>query len=597
MGKYTFKGKAAVSVAAIAALTLTGCASVGGGGNDSNGGGGDSSASAQSGGVVNIAETNKFSGANPGYTKTNLDINGHVAEMTREGFITVDPEQKIHPNEGFGTYKKTSDDPLTVEYTLKDPQWSDGNKIDKADLMLWWSVLSGYANDASEDGKAGKDYFTIAGSTDILSSTDKPEFSEDGKTMTVMWGKQNADWEIAFDENYLMPAHVVAKKAGMSEDELLKVLENQKKGDSKNPQKQPELEKIGKAWDTSFNFTSTPDDKDVLLSSGPYKIDNVVENNSVTLKKNENYNGSMPGKLDEITLRTIGDATAQIQALRNGEVDIMQPNNVNKDTMDQVKQIENVNVQQGDQLAYDHVDLNFGSDTFKDKETREAFLKTIPRQQILDQLIKPVKEDAEVLNSQMFVSSQGEPYTKAVEKNDAKKLYGDVDIDGAKKLLDGKTPTVRILYNNGNPQRVDTFQLIKESAEKAGFKVEDLGDPNWSEKLADGDYDASLYGWVSPGVGTEMLSQIFKTGGGGNYNEYSNADVDKLVDEARANLDESSRNDQIAEVDKHTFEDAYGLPLFQSVGYVATSDKIAGVDKYQPNQTGVFWNVSEWSRK
>ena len=55
--------------------------------------------------------------------------------------------------------------------------------------------------------------------------------------------------------------------------------------------------------------------------------------------------------------------------------------------------------------------------------------------------------------------------------------------------------------------------------------------------------------------------------------------------------------DQIAEVDKHTFEDAYGLPLFQSVGYVATSDKIAGVDKYQPNQTGVFWNVSEWSRK
>ena len=90
MGKYTFKGKAAVSVAAIAALTLTGCASVGGGGNDSNGGGGESSASAQSGGVVNVAETNKFSGANPGYTKTNLDINGHVAEMTREGFITVD---------------------------------------------------------------------------------------------------------------------------------------------------------------------------------------------------------------------------------------------------------------------------------------------------------------------------------------------------------------------------------------------------------------------------------------------------------------------------------------------------------------------------
>ena len=595
MGKYTFKGKAAVSLAAIAALTLTGCASVGGG--DDSKGGGDSSAAGKDGGVVTVAETNKFSGANPGYTKTNLDINGHVAAMTREGFANVDTEQKLHPNEGFGTYKKVSDDPLTVEYELKDTQWSDGNKIDKADMMLWWSELSGYANDADEEGKTGKDYFSIAGSTDILHTTDMPKFSEDGKKMTVTWGKPNADWEIAFDSNSFMPAHVVAKKAGMSEDELLKVLENQKKGDPKSPQKQPELEKIGKAWDTAFNFTSTPDDKDVLVSNGPYKIENVVENNSITLKKNENYKGSMPGKLDEITLRTIGDATAQIQALRNGEVDIMQPNNVNKDTLDQVQQIENVNVQKGDQLAYDHLDLNFGSDTFKDKDVREAFLKTVPRQKIVDQLIKPVKDDASVLNSQMYVSSQGEPYTKATEVNGAEKMYAEPDIEGAKKLLGGKTPTVRILFNNGNPQRTDTFQLIKESAEKAGFKVQDLGDPNWSEKLSDGDYDASLFGWVSPGVGTEMLSQIFKTGGGGNYNKYSNKDVDKLVDEARTNLDESKRVDQIAEIDKHTFEDAYGLPLFQSVGYVATSDKISGVDKYQPNQTGVFWNVSEWSRK
>ena len=99
MGKYTFKGKAAVSVAAIAALTLTGCASVGGGGDQ---GGGESSAAGQEGGVVTVAETNAFSGANPSYTKTNLDINNKIAQMTREGFYTVDTEQKIQPNEGFG---------------------------------------------------------------------------------------------------------------------------------------------------------------------------------------------------------------------------------------------------------------------------------------------------------------------------------------------------------------------------------------------------------------------------------------------------------------------------------------------------------------
>lgn len=140
-----------------------------------------------------------------------------------------------------------------------------------------------------------------------------------------------------------------------------------------------------------------------------------------------------------------------------------------------------MNVQKGDQLAYDHLDLNFGSDVFKDQKVREAFLKTIPRQQIVDQLIKPVKDDASVLNSQMYVSSQKDEYGKAVEKNEAKSMYGEVDIEGAKELLGGKTPTVRILYNNQNPQRVDTFQLIKESAEKAGFKVSDMGDPTGRE--------------------------------------------------------------------------------------------------------------------
>ena len=591
MGNYTFKGKAAVSVAAIAALALTGCANVGGG--DDNGGG---DGGGQEGGVVTVAETNAFTAVNNATPATNLDINGKIANATREGFIYVDPQQQIQPNEGFGSYEQTSEDPLTVEYTLNDPQWSDGNAIDEADIMLWWATGSGYYDDEDAEAETGTTYFSIAGSTDILGHTDKPTFSEDGKSFTVTYDEPQADWEIAFDTDYLHPAHVVAEQAGMSEEELLTVLKDSPEGNPDNPQEVSELTQIGEAWGEAFAFSDMPSDESLLVANGPYKIRDIVENNSVTLEKNENYSGDHEGNLDEITIRTIGDATAQIQALRNGEVDIMAPGNVNKDTIDQVTELDNVEVVQGGQLAYDHLDLNFGADTFEDQDVREAFLKTIPRQQIVDQLIKPVNEDASVLNSQMWVTSQDE-YEMTIQDNQAEELYGEVDIDGAKELLDGKTPTVRILYNNENPLRVDTFQLIKESAEQAGFTVEDLGDPNWSEKLADGDYDASLFGWVSPGVGTEMLSQIFKTGGGGNYSEYSNSEVDELTDEARSNLDKESRDEQIAQIDKHTFEDAYGLPLFQSPGFFGVSDQIDGVTEYQPNQDGVFWNVWEWARK
>ena len=80
MGNYTFKGKAAVSVAAIAALALSGCASVGGG--DENGGGGDNGGG-ESGGVVTVAETNAFTAVNSGTPATNLDINGKTGNEPR----------------------------------------------------------------------------------------------------------------------------------------------------------------------------------------------------------------------------------------------------------------------------------------------------------------------------------------------------------------------------------------------------------------------------------------------------------------------------------------------------------------------------------
>ncbi len=72
--------------------------------------------------------------------------------------------------------------------------------------------------------------------------------------------------------------------------------------------------------------------------------------------------------------------------------------------------------------------------------------------------------------------------------------------------------------------------------------------------------------------------------------------MDKLVDEARSNLDNESRVDQMVEIDKHTFEDAYGLPLFQNPGFFGVSEDVEGVE-YQPNQDGAFWNLWEWSRK
>ena len=196
------------------------------------------------------------------------------------------------------------------------------------------------------------------------------------------------------------------------------------------------------------------------------------------------------------------------------------------------------------------------------------------------------------MSHQYFVASEGDVYQESVKQNGSDK-YAKVDIEGAKALLAGATPTVRILYNIANPNRVNAFEAIQASAAEAGFVIEDVGRKDWGSQLGSDIYDASIFGWISPGVGNAALPQIFGAGGGGNYNQYSNPKVTELTEKSQFMTDADELNKAKFDIDRMTFEDAYGLPLFQSPGLMAHTDRITGVT-YMANQTGPIWNFWEW---
>ena len=156
-------------------------------------------------------------------------------------------------------------------------------------------------------------------------------------------------------------------------------------------------------------------------------------------------------------------------------------------------------------------------------------MKTVPRKDIVNKIIGKLDPNAKPLDSQIFVPQQAAYADSA--KNNGSSAFQDVDIDGAKKLLNGATPEIRIMYNKDNPNRVDAFSLIRESATKAGFKIVDggLGASDWGKALGKGGYDATIFGWINPGVGVSGVPQIFKTDGGNNFNQFSNTDADKLM--------------------------------------------------------------------
>jgi peptide/nickel transport system substrate-binding protein len=573
---------AAVAIAGVAAIALAGCTTTG------------SQTTTSASKNITIAQVNEATSFNYNTPQGNLDTNGEINYMTQPQFYTLDQKFNVIPNKDLGTYKKLSDNPLTVKYTLNSSdKWSDGQPMTADDLLLGWSINSCYYDSATTDADgnvtAGTQYFSTAGG--CVFSTNLPTVGDNNHSITFTYDQPYVDWNIVNPIQF--PIHAVAKVAGVTEADFVKAIKSTPKGDVKSPAPEnPVLTKIAKVVNTGYDATSLPTDKSLLVSGGPLMVSAWTPKQSMTFVKNPEYKGTHTVKFDKLIMRFIGDANAQTTALENGEVDAIQPQ-ASADTVKSLKANAGAKLFQGNQVAYDHLDLNFKSSVFSDPTVRQAFLLTIPREDILKAIVTPVNPSAKVLDSQLFLPGQ-DGYTQAVKANGSS-AYNTVDIAKAKQLLAGKTPTVKILYNTGNPNRVDSFQAIQASAAKAGFNVVDGGSPDWSSLLSGGAYDASIFGWINPGVGNAAVPQLFQIGNPGNYSNFNNQQASDLAVKTQTTLNPSTLLNQKVEIDKLAFTDGYGLPLFQLPGLFATNGKVKNIG-YFGGQTGIVWNVWDWTK-
>ena len=87
---------------------------------------------------------------NTGTVATNASQNAIPMNRVTLGFWYFAPDGSVAPEEDFGSYEKTSDDPLTIQYTFADDAvWSDGEPIDCDDAWLTWYSQSGQTDTSS----------------------------------------------------------------------------------------------------------------------------------------------------------------------------------------------------------------------------------------------------------------------------------------------------------------------------------------------------------------------------------------------------------------------------------------------------------------
>jgi len=300
---------------------------------------------------------------------------------------------------------------------------------------------------------------------------------------------------------------------------------------------------------------------------------------------------------DTVVIRFIA-SDAQAQALENGEIQAMDP----QPTPDITKQLaalgDQVVYESKDQFTFEHYDFNFDG-VFKDEKLRQAFALCLPREQIVESLIRTDNPEAIVLDSRYYLPFQ--PEYEEVASAITPEEFASQNVEEAKKLVqeaDAVGTDVRLGYIIPNPRREAEAQLVQEACgpDGAGFNIIDEGDKtffNADGALVTGRFDVALFAWTGSPLVTGS-SSIYVTDGGSNYGNYSNPEVDELTSELNQTTDVDAQKDLIIQIETILWQDLATIPVFAFPGIVAYDATAEGVE-YNATQSGLTWNMQDWN--
>lgn len=559
--------------------------------------------------LVRIAESNVRTSLNSSHSDHNLVENGTVAYLTGDGFNYYNDKSQLIKKTGFGTYRLVKNKPLTIE-TKVNPGlvWSDGTPIDAFDLLLPWVTASGNFDNAA----AGVYFDDVSKAGGMEKITKFPAISADRLTATWTFDEFDSAWELFFGLG--KPVHALTQlaypslSAGQAKARFITAV---KAKDFKV------LKALADQWNTAYNFVDTkPIDSStnpaLLVVAGAYTIKSSVPGKSMTLVANPRYKSGPKPTIKTIQLVTIPDSTAMGQALANGEVDIIAPQ-ATAALVASLKAQKNTTVYGFGAATYEHLDVDLkgpawaGMSAAKANDLRRAFLLTVPRQEIVDKLVKTINPSAKTLNSitpyfnadpnhaKMSATSGVASYTAA----EATRLAASRALL-TKHGYSAANPLKLTLHWGGptNERRKNTAALMVAAAAKAGIEVISKPSAVWSQELGNNKSDLQFYAWSQTAATYTGLRTIYGIDNGkprnSNYIDWLNPTVDKALARHSDEILSAAEAFKVNQTfEKEYFKDAVGLPLFQWASVAAANRTLKNV-KPGALSPQIVWNYWEW---
>ena len=485
---------------------------------------------------------------------------------------------------------EVSEDKLTYTFDLKENvTFSDGTPLTGEDVIFTMKIIK----NPFADAQSLRNYFIDTKNVELVDGNPfKIRFTMSKPFFKAMY---------SFEDIKVIPRHLL-NKDGLADNITFADLEQAALN--------PDPAKF-KAMQDLANFINSQEvsrDPKFVVGSGPYKLDQWITGQSITLVRNDNFwnRDNVPQYPNKLIFKTIQDQTAALTALKNGEIDNM---NIikNEDFVEGLKTPEEFKLKKSlvGRPTYSYLAWNQKSPLFSDKKVRLALSHLIDRNTVIDKLLYG-----------LAVPIQSHVYYKSDELN--KNLPSiDFDVEKAKQLLkeagwedtngdgiidktiDGKRVDFKFTFtNNQNPKRKQVLLVVIDALKKAGIQAE-IQDYEWSvflDKLSKHQYDAFFGAWVL-GDGPSDPYQIFHSSQsideGSNYVSYNNPESDKIIEQLRIEFDPAKRQELITQWQQIIYDDQPYTFLWSEVGKYATSDRYRNTRWYShsyPHKSNEWWS-------
>lgn len=329
-----------------------------------------------------------------------------------------------------------------------------------------------------------------------------------------------------------------------------------------------------------------------VVGSGPFELAQYKSGEQAVLQKNDEYQGDREAQSDRVFVTFFDDSAPLKTAIEQGDVDVawrtMSPTELND-----LKDKDGVNVIEGEGAEFRYWVWQFGTANGKNPAIRKAAAHIIDREAIAERAY-----DGTVTPAYSIV-----PPGFGGQKDAFKEAYPQPDVEAAKKVLaDGgvKTPVNLTLGWNPDhygPNTVDEATELKNQLEASGLFTVKMESAEWEEyqKLyKQNAYDLFVLGWYPDILDADNYLSPFVRDGGFFENNYSNKEVNALIDQELAETDEAKREDTIGQLQDKVATDVPLIPSWFGKNVAVARDGVDGVEEtLDPTYIFRLWTISK----